>query len=207
MAGRALTAGMISAMATGAVKPIFLYEGEFTGGTLRLFTGYGSLSWDGHTWTGDGGLMQITAVQEVSELQAINFSVSLNGDLSSLVTVALAQVRRGKPGSVWMGLLDAAGALIADPFLCFSGRADKPDILPDPTHTVISVAYESRLIDAERTRNRRYTSEDQHIEYPADEGFDFVPALQDQITPWGERAGRYLPGADNTIDASYGSPG
>jgi len=184
---RALTAGMIAAMATGVVKPLFLYEGEFSGGTLRLFTGYGSLTWNGHTWTGDGGLMQISSVQEVSELQAINFTVSLNGDLSSLIPVALAQVRRGLLGSVWLGLLTDTGALIADPFLCFKGRADKPDIVPDPAHTVISVAYESRLIDAERVRQRRYTSEDQKLRYPADLGFDFVPALQNSVTPWGER--------------------
>ncbi len=184
---RALTAGMLAAIATGAVKPIFLFEGEFASGTLNLFTGYGTLSWDSKTWTGDAQMMRVSNISEVSDLQAVNFTVSLNGELPAVVSVALAEVRRGKPGSVWLGLLDSAGALIADPFLCFAGRADRPDIVPDPNQAVISVAYESRLIDAARRRERRYTSQDQAIDYPADLGFDLVPSLQDAIFTWGQR--------------------
>lgn len=184
---RALTAGMLAAMATGDLRPLILYEGEFSGGTVRLFTGYGSLDWNGYTWTGSGQMLDITAIQEVSDLQAVNFTVSLNGELPSLIALALGQVRRGKSGSVWLGLLDASNALIADPFLCFKGRADRPDIVPDPTHTIISVAYESRLIDAARRRERRYTSEDQQIDYPGDLGFDYVPSLQDTQFTWGRR--------------------
>ena len=184
---RALTAAMLAAIATGAVKPIFLYEGEFSGGTLNLFTGHGTLSWDAKTWTGDAGMLRITSIAESSDLSAVNFTVSLNGEVSAVLSVALAQVRRGKPGSVWLGLLDAAGALYADPFLCFKGRADKPSIVPDPNQCVVGVAYESRLIDAARRRERRYTPEDQAIDYPNDLGFDQVAALQDTVLTWGRR--------------------
>lgn len=184
---RALTSAMLSAMATGNLRPLIFYEGEFSGGTVRLFTGYGSIEWDGHTWTGSGQMLTISAIQESSDLQAINFTVSLNGQLSSLLAIALGQVRRGKPGSVWLGLLDDAGSLIADPFLCFRGRADKPDIVPDPENAIIAVAYESRLIDASRRRERRYTSEDQQSDYPTDKGFDYVPVLQDTQFTWGRR--------------------
>jgi hypothetical protein len=184
---RALTAAMLAAMATGNVKPLILYEGEFSGGTVRLFTGYGTIVWNGNTFTGSGQMLNITAIQEVSELQAVNFTISLNGQVQSLLSIALGQVRRGKPGRVWLGLLNDAGALIDDPFLCFSGRADKPDIVPDPESATIAVAYESRLIDASRRRERRYTSEDQQIDYPGDLGFDYVPSLQDTVFTWGTR--------------------
>jgi hypothetical protein len=184
MTARALTDGMLAAIATGQVKPIFMFEGEFSGGTVRLFTGYGTLTWGGHDWTGDGGMLRISNVQEVSELQAVNFTVSLNGQVSALAEIALAQVRRGLPGSVLLGLLNDAGALIVDPYLCFKGRADRPDILPDPNDAVIAVAYESRLIVATKNKSRRYTSEDQKIDFPADLGFDFVPALQNASIPW-----------------------
>lgn len=187
MTVRALTAGMLAAIATGTVKPIILVEAEFAGGTVRLFTGYGSIGWNGETWTGDGGLLRISNVQEVSEIQAVNFTLSLNGQVSALASIALDQVRRGLPGTVWLGLLNDGGALIADPYLCFRGRADKPDIVPDPNEAVIAVAYESRLIVATKTKARRYTSEDQKIDYPADLGFDYVPSLQDAVFTWGQR--------------------
>ena len=83
---------MIAAIESGAIRPVFLYEGEFAGGTVRLFTGYGTLTWNGHDWTGDSGLMRISNVQEVSELQAVNFTVSLNGQVSALSAIALAQI-------------------------------------------------------------------------------------------------------------------
>lgn len=184
---RALTAAMLVEMATGNLRPIIIYEGEFSGGTVRLHSGYGDLIWNGNNYTGSGSMLNITAIQEVTALQAVNFTVSLNGELPSLIALALGEVRRGKSGSVWFGLLDTSGALIADPFLCFRGRADRPDIVPDPAHTVISVAYESRLIDANRRRERRYTSEDQAIDYPGDLGFEYVPSLQDTVFTWGRR--------------------
>lgn len=184
---RALTAGMLTAIATGAVKPLFLYQGEFDGGTVRLFTGHGTLSWNSQTWTGDEGMLRISGISEAGDLSAVNFTVALNGQVSSLLTVALSEVRRGKTGTVWLGLVDSAGALIADPFLCFRGRADKPAISPDPNDCVVGVAYESRLIDAARPRERRYTDEDQKTDYPNDLGFSGVAGLQDKILRFGMR--------------------
>lgn len=398
---RALTAAMLAAIRAGAVRPVFFYEGEFNSGTLNLFTGRGTITWDSKTWTGDNGLLQIAAIAEAPDLSAVNFNVTLNGNQTSLLTVALSQVRRGLPGKVWLGLLNrapylsvpgvaanrastpdstvisltgnldvfgraaaddwssgaiqtlaakygsaglrswwarqntggnmalayttdgttaiivtstaavsfgngvagwwritrnattgevkfytaadqphppetwtqlgttvagaagamfdstanltvgelnnntgplvgkvyytelrsdidgpaiarfdakrfagseltmvaetgetwtitqtggtpaqivqASDALLEDPFLCFSGRADKPQIVPDPNNAIVGVAYESRLIDAGRRRERRYTTEDQQIDYPADLGFEYVPSLQDTVLTWGMR--------------------
>lgn len=182
---RALSADMLTAIASGTVRPIFLYEGEFSGGTVRLFTGYGTLSWDGETWNGDNELLRITPAQEVGDLVATGFSVNLNGQVQSLLSVALGQVRRGLPGRVWLGLLNDAGALIDDPFPCAIGRADKPMIVPDPGDCMVGVNYETRLIDAGRRRERRYTPEDQAIDYPADRGFEYVAGLQDKTLRFG----------------------
>lgn len=182
---RALTAAMLAAMDTGVLRPLLLYQGEFSGGTVRLFTGHGTLSWNGYTWTGDETMMRFSPVGEAGDLGAVNFTVALNGQVTSLLSVALAQVQRGKPGSVWLGLLDSSNALISDPFLCFRGRADKPVIDPNPEEAVVAVAYESRLIDFSRRRERRYTDEDQKIDYPNDLGFEYVPSLQDTVIRFG----------------------
>jgi hypothetical protein len=187
MTDRALPAGMVSAISTGHVKPLFFIECEFAGGTSRLFTGTGRIDWNGHEWTGDGGILRISSMQEVSGIEAVNFSISVNGQLSELVSVALEQVRRGLPGTVWLALIDDAGNMLDAPYKCFKGRADRPNIIPDPVNTVISIGYESRLITAKKTKVRRYTSEDQKLDYPNDLGFDYVPALQDITFKWGTR--------------------
>jgi hypothetical protein len=49
----------------------------------------------------------------------------------------------------------------------------------------INVTAESRLIDLERSRERRYTSEDQKINYPNDKGLEFIADLQDKELVWG----------------------
>jgi len=41
------------------------------------------------------------------------------------------------------------------------------------------------LIDLERARVRRYTPEDQKINFPNDKGLDFVSDLTDKVVQWG----------------------
>ena len=40
------------------------------------------------------------------------------------------------------------------------------------------------MIDLQRPKSRRYTKEDQQIDFPTDLGFDFVPELQDIQIIW-----------------------
>ena len=49
----------------------------------------------------------------------------------------------------------------------------------------INVSAESRLIDLDRSRTRRFTSEDQKIDYPNDKGLEMVASLQDKQITWG----------------------
>ena len=49
----------------------------------------------------------------------------------------------------------------------------------------ISITAESKLIDLERSRARRYTSEDQKIDFPNDKGLEFITGLQDKTIVWG----------------------
>ena len=49
----------------------------------------------------------------------------------------------------------------------------------------ISLTVESELRALEKPSERRYTPEDQKIDYPFDKGFDFVPRLQDVQINWG----------------------
>lgn len=92
---RALTAEMVAAINAGSVYPVFFYEGEFDGGTLNLWTGIGEVSWDSKTWTGAGNMLAISPIQESTDNKAIGFSASLSGQLSSILAIALANVRQG----------------------------------------------------------------------------------------------------------------
>lgn len=182
---RDLTVAAAAAIAAGTVRPVLFYAGEFAAGTVRLWTGVGTITWDGQSWTGAGNLLGMSSIQETTQIRAAGLSVSLSGVSSALISLALTDAQQGADGKVWLGFLDATGAVIADPALAFQGRLDVPEIVDGGETCSITISYESRLIDLERARERRYTSEDQRIDYPDDRGFDFVPGLQDAVIPWG----------------------
>src|SRR3990172_2864611 len=178
---RNLTAGMQAEVQAGTLRPVIFYEGEFASGMLRLWSGVGTISWNGQSWQGAGQLLSITGVTETSDVRAAPMTVTLSGNVSALLATALTEARLGKPGKVWLPAPGAAGAIIADPYLAFSGRLNVPKIDDAGEQCAISITYESRLIDLQRARVRRWTHEDQQIDFPGDLGFEYVSGLPDQV--------------------------
>lgn len=181
---RGLTAGLLAEITAGTLRPVFFYEGEFSGGTLRLWSGAGSIGWNSQTWLGAGGLLSISEIQETTEVRAAGVTLALSGLDTSIIAIALAQARQGLAGKVWIGALDASNAVIADPFLAYEGRLDVPEIADEGETCTVTVSYESRLIDLERPRERRITHEDQQIDYPGDLGREYVAGLQNAEIVW-----------------------
>lgn len=176
---RTLTAAMLSELQAGTVRPALLAAIETASGTVRVWSGIGDLVWGGNTYTGVGDLGGVSAIKETSSLEATGCNFQLSGVPASMVSTALGQIRYGRSAKLWLALLDASGAVIADPYAIFSGLTDNATIDETPEAPRITIAAESRFIDLDRPRNRRYTTEDQQIDYPADLGFEFVPGLQD----------------------------
>jgi hypothetical protein len=168
----------------GTLRPVIFYEGEFASGTLRLWSGLGSISWNGQSWQGAGNLLSISAVTETADVRAAPMTVMLSGNVSALIATALAEARLGKPGKVWLGATNEAGAIIVDPYLAFSGRLNVPKIEDAGEQCAISITYESRLIDLQRARARRWSDEDQQIDFPGDLGFEYVSGLPEQVIEW-----------------------
>jgi len=181
---RALTAEMQAQVDAPQLLPVIFFEGEFASDTLRLWSGVGEISWNGQTWRGAGQLMGISRVSETSDVRAAPIQASLSGNVSPLIATALAEARLGKPGKVWLGCLDASGAIVADPYLVFSGRLDVPKISDSAEECTISITYESRLVDLQRSRERRWTHEDQQIGFPGDLGFEYEATLPEQVLLW-----------------------
>lgn len=181
---RDLTAAVQAALDAGTVYPVIFYEGEFSTGTLNLWSGTGTVEWDGKTWVGAGNLASVSEIQESAKVTAQGVTVSLSGMPSDIISKALAAARHGKPGRLWQGFLTSAGAIIADPYLSFEGRLDVPEIEDSGDTCKVSIAYESRLVDLLRPRVWRYTPESQKALYPDDQFFDYVPGMQNQELQW-----------------------
>lgn len=192
MASRNLTAGMLAAIAASKVYPALFAEMEFAAsgspdGTeyLRLWTGAGSKAWNGYTWTGAGQMLSISPITESRRVEAIGFTVTLTGLRQLDLERVLNRARQGRACTVWLACMDANGTIVVDPYQLQKGKMDYPMTQDSGDTCTISAQFESRLIDLEKARNRRYTHDDQQIDYPGDLGFEFVPSLQDAQILWG----------------------
>lgn len=182
---RDVTPGFAAALSEPSLRPIALFEGEFASGWVRLWSGLGELAWDGHSWTGMGSLLSIGALEETSDVVASGTLISLSGVPLEMVGIAIEEARQGKPGRVWLGLLDETFHVIADPVQAFQGRLDVPEITDNAKSCTLTISYESRLIDLNTPRTWRYTHESQQVLFRGDLGFEYVTAIQDREVTWG----------------------
>ncbi len=110
---RGLSPEFLAATDQPILYPIAFFEGEFATGTLRLWTGFGDRVWDGKTWNGVGWLIGISTVEETAEVKATSLTIGLKAN-QELVSLALGQIRRNRPMSIWLGFTLPA-VVLGDP--------------------------------------------------------------------------------------------
>jgi hypothetical protein len=183
---RGLTASLETATLAATVAPIMLIEALFDSGATRLWTGLGDLAWNSQTWTGAGSLLGIADVQETAEIRATGVDVTLTGVPSTLVSLALSEPYQGRVCNIWLGALDTATlALIADPYLLFAGRMDVMTLEEGAETATITLSVESRLIDLDVSRERRYEHQDQLVDASTDRFLEYTTTLIDAQIVWG----------------------
>src|SRR5882724_11887603 len=186
---RNISIDALAAMAAGNVQPCYLVALELTSGMQYFWTGIGNLSWNSHTWTGTGNLGSVSDITQTDDLSAENITVALSGIPSSMITLAIDECRQNSTGEVWLGLLADDGSIITDPVKTFTGRIDVPTIEDDGDTATVSLTIENELVALQRASSRRYTNDDQHIDFPDDNGFQFVPFIKDLTSIWGSKGG------------------
>ena len=189
------------------VYPFFAVELQFDGiNILRMWTGQGTLVLeDGTEWVGLGTLLNISAIEETSEMSVKGASITLTGVPSDVLSLALSQPYQGRVAKIYFGTF-TQGALTQEggPYILlqgggkielesgstgfnkiFSGYMDQMNIEEGAETSTIELMVENKLIDLERARVARFTSGYQKSVYPGDLGLDFIEDLQDKRIPWG----------------------
>jgi hypothetical protein len=181
---RALTTAAANATAAAVVRPVLLIELEFSDGTVRYTTADRDVTYDSNNYDAAGHFASISQVMEGTELEANRIIVGINGVPSANISLAIGQTYQNRPATVYLGFLDANYALVADPFIAFKGRMDSMDIELGKTAS-IQVGIESRLVDWDKARIRRYTNEDQQNYFAGDKGLEFMNEMVDKQLVWG----------------------
>ena len=206
---RDLTAEFVDEIEKDAVTAFFAVELFFQTQTLRFWSGLGEQTIDGNIYIGSGNMLGISTIDETSEISAKGATLTLSGIPSELISLALSEPYQGRKCKIYFGILqtdteylsqednslilneDGSGIILSQLDVAatmseiFSGYIDQMNIDEGPETATISVGVESRLIDLQRPRVRRYTRESQRARFPNDKGFDFVNDLQSKKFAWG----------------------
>ena len=182
---RGITSTIQTEVEKAALLPAFLIEFHFSP-VARFWTGIGIISWNGENWSGSGDVIKFTGIDETALVQATGIQFQLAGADAQLVSLALAEEVQGRAVNLYMAYLDGTGAILADPVGPFEYRMDTFDIDETPGASIITLSAESYLAGLERARPRRYTHEDQQIEFPGDLGLEFVTGIQNKEIKWGQ---------------------
>lgn len=181
---RDLTSGMQTEVSATNTAPIFLVECDFSSGFVRVWSGLGDLLWNAQTWIGVGSLGGISPLSESTDFNANGAKIQLSGIPSDLLAIAQAQQYQGRAANIYLGMLNSSGVVIADPIKLFAAKMDTMEILEGAETSTITLNIESRAITLKRSHERRYTHEDQQIDFPGDRGFEYVAGLQDKEIIW-----------------------
>ena len=185
---RGLSIAMLAAANAANVRPAYFVRLVFDTGDMLLWTGAGNYTLDGLVYTGVGTLGNISEIEEGKAITANGINLSLSGIPSDMIALTLTEKYRGRSAFVRMVLFDLSTlAAIADPVMIFAGRIDTMSISDGGDSSSISLACESRLVDMDRARERRYTDEDQKELHPGDTSFRYVDGLQDKQIEWGQK--------------------
>ena len=203
---RDLSLNTIENISENVVYPFFATELRFDGNIVRMWTGQGTLVLaDGTEWVGLGQLLNISAIEETSEMSVKGASISLSGIPSDLLSLALSEPYQGRIAKIYFGTFQQGSILqeTSDYILLqdgsrinleststgfnelFSGYMDQMNIEESGDTATIEMMVENKLIDLERARVARFTSGYQKSVYPGDLGMDFIEDLQDKRISWG----------------------
>lgn len=173
--------GLPTGLSDTTLTAFLAIELEFDSGTVRLWNGYDDLDFDGETYTGGGNLLTISPIEENPEISAKGVTITLSGISSTILSYALNENYQYRDCSIYFGTINSG---TASGYKVFSGRMDVMTITEDGETCSIQLTAENRLIDLERPRVRRWTSEDQKSLHAGDLGFDFVNSLQEAEIVW-----------------------
>ena len=181
---RDLTTALNTQFTSSEMQPFLAIDLAFDGGDFLSWTGYGNITFGGKTYIGSGDVISVSPPQETAQIQANGINITLSSIPSELVSSALSETYQGRTAIVYLGAL-SNGSPVADPYAIFQGQMDLMTISDNGESAIIKLSAESRLIDLDRARERRFTSEDQKIDFPDDKGLEYVDDLQDKEIVWG----------------------
>ena len=184
---RDISPEMLAALSAPMLRPAFFVTITFIDAVVYLWTGSGTVTFDGNDYLGAGALMGISAAEEGSTVHARGITLTLSGLDAGLLPEALNEAILGLPVTVKLGLFDLTTSdLIVSPAIVWKGNLDQPKFTIGAEGVSLEVNCESKLVDLNTPIDRRITDENIQSETPDDLWAMFVDGLVQRTLFWGQ---------------------
>src|SRR6056297_732943 len=114
MATRDLSTAIAGSLDDDVIFPFFAIELLFDNDqVLRLWTGLGTLVYEGVSYTGTGTLLDVSAIEETTEIAVRGATLTLTGVPSEVISLALSEPYQGRVCNIYFGMF-AKGELLQE---------------------------------------------------------------------------------------------
>lgn len=163
----------------------------FPSGTKGYCTGPRDYVWGGITYTGDGTLGAVDAMEEGADATSRSVQFSMAGMNTTLAALLQANDYRLSPVTAYLGFADASWNTLDTPgitqLLKVSGvdrtisKTQGSNVIQD----VWALTCESYLVDMSRQNGLRQVNSDQQTRFAGDLFFSLKPTLAYRLLYWG----------------------
>lgn len=179
-----LTAAMRRAVRDRRYPLALLAAIDHPDGVFYAWTGIGTLSWDGHEWTGVGVLGSITPVRQVTDLQIQELQFHLSG-VPPQQTKWLSSSVRGREAQAWLAALKPDGTVVKYPYRLSISLLDYQSYFIDESGSPqLTLIGQTGFYTLDRAVDEVWSAEDQKRSFPTDTGLDLMYTLVNQTVNW-----------------------
>lgn len=195
---RGFPSNVLTALSSDHVALVTFAKLEFPSGTLYLHNSLGTYTWGGNDWLGTGDLGEISQLEEGAQISPYKISLSLSGLDATISGAALTEDYYLQPVTVYLGVLDANDALIADPTIIWEGAMDQMELSVGATDgDTIVLTAESELARFDKASNRKYTDAQLQSDFSGDLAFEFMADIEGAKIRWGDANSDSIAGVSN----------
>jgi hypothetical protein len=117
---RTMSTAMLAQITATYMNPCLFAVIPWQGVTQYVWSGVGTITVSGHTYTGVGQFGTLSAVQEVAGVNATGVTLTLSGVDPTTIADAIDGVNQGNIAQIYLGAV-VGGAVVATPVLVYQG--------------------------------------------------------------------------------------
>lgn len=180
---RDIDAGLQDAIEAPVVRPLMALHIDLPD-PVYVWTGQGTIVFNGATWLGIGAVGAIDTIGESTEGSAVGVQATLYNVPSEFRDDLADQAVRGRLLEMFVGALNETYQQVDGFKLVWKGTLQEYTITDSGETLSVMVGGESRAIDQRRPSIKRFTSEYQQRQYPGDLSLEYVPKVVELSILW-----------------------